>query len=495
MTSSPTLILQMQRMGDLIMTFPLMGYLQVVEPQHPLWVVAEPCFFTELLHLAPKATFFPPEAASRLARHTYHRVINLSHRPDAAALSGTLQCEHRVGPYTQADTAHIAGFWQLYRSSLVHNNRHNLFHWTDLHILDCTYGPDAANGLARITYPMPTSPQSGCVGIFTGASEAHKRPTPALLGAVAKGLLRKGLKPVFLGGPDDVALGAEAQEVSGIAGSNLCGRFSVQELATLMQSLDLFISADTGPMHLAVWTGTPTLNLSMGPVNAWETGPASPKHFVLRSSLSCTGCWQCPHASPPCHTAFHPARIVLTAHTIIHAPQNLGRLQFSGLELLQSQRDERGLYCLQPVETREPKPRDLLSRFWQEFFIALHSQQTSARAIAISTTLAKQNPHLFAHALQHIVQLSKLITKHLASAQSKQHQSQAKMPKQAHSEGPCALPLPMGFWQMTPPLLRPLSSFVHMVLQNTDYAPSGWSTALEAIGACATTMQAASPKK
>lgn len=495
MSNTPTLILQMQRMGDLIMTFPLMGYLQVVEPQHPLWVVAEPCFFNELLHLAPKATFFPPEAATRLTSQTYHRVINLSHRADAAALSGVLQCKHRTGPYTQDGSAHIAGFWQLYRSSLVHNNRHNLFHWTDLHILDCTYGPDGPSSLARITYPMPTSPQRGCVGIFTGASEPHKRPSPALLGAVAKGLLRKGIKPVFLGGPDDVALGAEAQNISGIADSNLCGRFSIQELASLMQGLDLFISADTGPMHLAVWTGTPTLNLSMGPVNAWETGPASPKHFVLRSNSSCTGCWQCPHASPPCHTAFHPARIVLTAHTIIRAPQNLGRLQFSGLDLLQSQRDERGLYFLQPVPPHEPNPRDLLSRFWQEFFIALHNQQSSTRAEAASVALAKKNPQLFAHALQHIIQLSKLLTKHLTSSQSRQRQNQGTIPKQAHCEGPYAQPLPASFWQMTPPLLRPLSSFVHLVLQNADYAPNGWSTALEAISTCATVLQTGSSKK
>lgn len=483
MNENPTLILQMQRMGDLIMSFPLMGYLQALEPQHPLWIVAEPCFFNELLHLAPKATFFPPEAAPQLTNRSYHRIINLSHRPDAADLSGSLHCTHRLGPYTQAGVTHIAGFWQLYRSSLVHNNRHNLFHWTDLHILDCA---DKAEDLARIEYPLPSSPQRGCVGLFTGASEARKRPSPALLGAVAKGLLRKGLSPIFLGGPSDIALGAEAQEVSGIAGSNLCGRFSVQELATLMYSLDLFITADTGPMHLAVWTGTPTLNLSMGPVNAWETGPASPHHYILRSNASCTGCWQCPHVSPACHTAFHPARIVLCAHAIIRAPHMLERLDFPGLQILQSQRDTRGLYRLQPMGLHAPTPRDLLSRFWQEFFITLHGQHNAEATNAACAALAQQSPQLLVRGRQHILQFSKQLTKHLSGVREhcRGHRAQ-----EICTDGPYTPPLPKDFWQTTPPLLRPLSSFVHLLLQNAEYAPSAWETALEAIALCATLMR------
>lgn len=481
MSDNPTLILQMQRMGDLIMTFPLMGYLQVLEPQHPLWIVAEPCFFKELLHIAPKATFFPPSAAPQLSHHSYHRVINLSHRPDAAELSGSLRCEQRLGPYTQSGVSHIAGFWQLYRSSLVHNNRHNLFHWTDLHLMDCI---DQADALARIAYPPPEAAQRGCVGIFTGASEAHKRPSPALLGAVAKGLLRKGFTPLFLGGPDDIALGIEAQEAAGIAGSNQCGRFSLPELTGLMQSLDLFITADTGPMHLAVWAGTPTLNLSMGPVNAWETGPASPQHYVLRSTASCTGCWQCLHAEPVCHRAFQPARIILAAHAIIRAPQSLERLHFPALQLLRSQRDERGLYRLEPVGPHELRPRDLLSRFWQEFFISLSGQHNAATEAACAD-LARCTPRLLEKCQEHLVQLSKQLTRHLNSAQ---HKQTAPVPASGR------IALPTQFWQLTPPALRPLSSFVHLLLQNEEYAPSAWDAAMEAIALCARMMQLARKK-
>ena len=44
----PLLVLQMQRMGDLILTFPLLGWLARHNPGHPVWTVAEPRFFSAL---------------------------------------------------------------------------------------------------------------------------------------------------------------------------------------------------------------------------------------------------------------------------------------------------------------------------------------------------------------------------------------------------------------------------------------------------------------
>lgn len=468
MTAAPSLILQMQRMGDLILTFPLMGYLQAQEPDRPLWVVSEPDFFQELLHIAPKATFFPPEAQEQLRTVTYHHIINLSHRPDAAALSGTLHCQQRIGAYSCKNISYINGFWQLYRSSVVHNNRHNLFHWSDLNLLDSLESP---TDLARIYHPLPTSPKQGCVGIFTGASETLKRPSPELLGAIAKGLLRKGLKPIFLGGPEDVNFGAEAEKLAGIARSNLCGRFSLKELATLLHSLDLFICADTGPMHLAAWTGTPTLNLSMGPVNAWETGPTSPGHYVLRAKRSCTGCWQCTRPEALCHKAFQASRVVLTAHTIINAPQHLGRLEYSSLELCKTSRDQRGLYNLQPITGAALTPRQTLSRFWQEWFIMCSGSQLHNEVESARKELLEHYPLLFKHMQQQVIVLSRQLNILL-----RQH------PKV----------LSENFWQTSPPLLRPLSGYLQMLLQNQEYTKEAWGNALSTVASCAKTMNTTS---
>ena len=136
MSAAPNLIIQLQRMGDLVMSFPLLAWLKAADPTRPLWVLAEPGFFEPLMPLSPDAVFFPPEAEEQLARTPLHRVINLSHRPEAARLASRMKAEYLLGPYASGEVVRIKGAWQLYRASLVHNNRHNLLHWADLNALD-----------------------------------------------------------------------------------------------------------------------------------------------------------------------------------------------------------------------------------------------------------------------------------------------------------------------------------------------------------------------
>ena len=131
MAEAPNLIIQLQRMGDLVLSFPLFAWLRRLEPDRPLWVAAEPSFYEALLPLAPPVVFAPPGAAS-LRRTRFHRVINLSHRPEAARLAGELRAEFRAGGVERDGVERIVGAWHLYRASLVQNNRHNRFHWADL---------------------------------------------------------------------------------------------------------------------------------------------------------------------------------------------------------------------------------------------------------------------------------------------------------------------------------------------------------------------------
>lgn len=460
MSNAPILILQMQRMGDLILTFPLLGWLQRRYPDHPLWVVAESRFFQGLMQLAPKVVFFPPEMADRLAHTTYHSVINLSHRPDAARLSGILRTEHRLGSYTRGGGTYIAGFWQLYRASIVHNNRHNRFHWGDLHLLD-TLPPET---MPKLGYPEPMAPETtsrGCVGLFVGASEPEKRPEPPFWGALGRALLRKGLRPLFLGGPEDKPLARAAEQAAGITGCNMCGRFSLVQLAHTLRTLDLFVTPDTGPMHLAAWVGTPVLNLSMGNVNAWETGPVASGHHILRTTSSCGGCWQCCRTRPVCREAFHPSRVALVVQTLISHPAQAGRLELPGLALYRTGRDTRGLYVLDTVGQKPTGSRDILGNFWKSWFLA--ASDPTCHPTDLSETLgrlASANPALPDVLRRTTLKLSMEITRQIRRG---------------------GAPFPSDFWKAHPPLLRPLTGYLHLCLQNGEYGAASWQAALDAV--------------
>lgn len=69
--AAPNLILQVQRLGDLVLSFPLFSWLAQAEPEHPVWVVAEPEFFNALMPLAPSVVFFPPTAEKELGRQGF----------------------------------------------------------------------------------------------------------------------------------------------------------------------------------------------------------------------------------------------------------------------------------------------------------------------------------------------------------------------------------------------------------------------------------------
>jgi len=401
---------------------------------------------------APDVVFFAPEAAPNLAGRGYRRVINLSHRPDAARLCAKLDAEESFGMLQNAEHTAINGYWQLYRASLVHNNRHNRFHWSDLNMLDIF----APRDMQRMPQARPKAAGQGRVGLFVGASEAEKRPAPPFWAELALALSRKHIKTVFLGGPQDNALAAEAAQLARMPKLNLCGRFDLRAFAEFLQELDLLIVPDTGPMHLAAWLGTPTLNLSLGPVHAWETGPAAPGHHVLRSNISCYGCWSCPRGDIICRRAFTPARTALLAQNLLQYPQRLASLRLPGLILCRTGRTEQGLFELLPALPRPESSRDALGRFWQAWFLERAPQRHQADSHKELHALAGRFPRLLpplrraiAHAMPHCVRALRTGTA-----------------------------LPPSFWETSPLLLRPFTSWMQLYLQNERHGKSAWEHAL-----------------
>jgi ADP-heptose:LPS heptosyltransferase len=197
----PILVIQMQRMGDLILSYPLFLWLERVYPGHPIWVMAEPTFAVPLARLSPHVRYLDFAHSGEVLREKFHLVINLSHRTRSMELAGRLQCESLVGGYIRDGVTRIAGVWQEYRTSLTHNNRHNRFHWADLNALD-VIPPQV---MSETRWPMPrVMPESlRKVGLFLGASEAEKRPTAAFWAELVGELERRGHIPVLLGGPGE----------------------------------------------------------------------------------------------------------------------------------------------------------------------------------------------------------------------------------------------------------------------------------------------------
>jgi heptosyltransferase-1 len=72
---------------------------------------------------------------------------------------------------------------------------------------------------------------------------------------------------------------------------NWAGETTLKELAALASLSDLFITTDTGPMHLAAAAGAKVLAL-FGPTAPWRTGPYGKSHTVVRTGIACSPCFK-----------------------------------------------------------------------------------------------------------------------------------------------------------------------------------------------------------
>jgi ADP-heptose:LPS heptosyltransferase len=69
------------------------------------------------------------------------------------------------------------------------------------------------------------------------------------------------------------------------------GRLDLPGLAALLARLDVFVTSDTGPMHLAAAMGTAVVAL-FGPSHPARYGPIARRQRIVRVDLPCSPCGQ-----------------------------------------------------------------------------------------------------------------------------------------------------------------------------------------------------------
>jgi heptosyltransferase-2 len=70
---------------------------------------------------------------------------------------------------------------------------------------------------------------------------------------------------------------------------NLAGKTSLKQVIAILDLADIFITNDSGPMHLAVSLNTPTIAL-FGPESPMRYGPLGDKHLAIYKNHDCSPC-------------------------------------------------------------------------------------------------------------------------------------------------------------------------------------------------------------
>jgi ADP-heptose:LPS heptosyltransferase len=244
----------------------------------------------------------------------YDRVVNLTFNRRSAFLTKCLGCQDERGMTTAQDgNVLVKNSWMKYFVDFHLYRQLNRFNIVDLFAL----GGSGPGNFHPIRLAVPRAMQewgraylnkSGSpevwVAIQVGASDPMKAWRPEYFGRVMASLSQKRHVGFVLIGTnkEEVAVKEAIRCYRQAGGSGiLCeavGHTTVPQLVALLEICQLMVTNDTGPMHLAVGVKTPVLNVSVGHVDFWETGPFGPGHWVVQPDIVCGPCGfdkVCPH--------------------------------------------------------------------------------------------------------------------------------------------------------------------------------------------------------
>ena len=130
------------------------------------------------------------------------------------------------------------------------------------------------------------------VGFFPGAGWKLREWMPERFAAVGDRLVEHfNANVLIFGGPKEAALVQTVANLMNAQAIPFAGNLEVRQLAACLEKCDLFLTNDTGPMHIAAAVGTPTVSL-FGPGNHIRFQPLGTLHQTLRHAVPCSPCKQ-----------------------------------------------------------------------------------------------------------------------------------------------------------------------------------------------------------
>lgn len=220
-----------------------------------------------------------------LAKKSWHSAFLLSHTPKISSN------QHLCVQYAQ----------------LAMSNNHEWNHET----------PPLALYIPKKTFLKPT------MGINAGATYGSaKRWFPERFAEVGAAF-SQNFDILIFGGPNEIAMAKEIEDNLlrlGVTNyTNIAGKTTIQELCANIGGCSLFITNDSGPMHIAAAYQVPSVAI-FGPTKYKETSQwMNEKSTIVRHEMKCSPCMK-----RECPLGHHECMTTITAKEVIEAVTKLG---------------------------------------------------------------------------------------------------------------------------------------------------------------------------
>lgn len=298
--------------GDAVMSLPALQTLRERFPDAHIAILARPWvadlyarepFCDEVIvYEAPKA-WRGLSAKWRIARDLRRRrfdcALLLQNAFEAAALVWAARIPERIGYDRDARGVLLTNAVAVPKPGEI--PKHQRFYYLELlrrSGLIEGYSPDVQ---VRLSRGAGAGHGSGrVIGVSPGAAYGNaKRWLPERFVETAKRLADElGASVAVFGSKQEAELGGEiasALSSQGVEAVNLAGTTSLREFIELAAACELFLTNDSGSMHIASALGVPTV-VVFGPTDEFATGPAGERFAVIREPVECAPCHnrECP---------------------------------------------------------------------------------------------------------------------------------------------------------------------------------------------------------
>ena len=147
------------------------------------------------------------------------------------------------------------------------------------------------------------------LAVHLGAGAAAKRWPIRHWQDLVDRFLNEGWRVVVIGGAEDSAIAGQLAPHPDLI--DWTGRLALTETVALLEIAELFIGSDSGPAHLAASAETPSVILFSGTNRPGQWRPWSRRALVLRHKVACRPCHHktCPLLDHPCMAHLTPDRV------------------------------------------------------------------------------------------------------------------------------------------------------------------------------------------
>lgn len=295
------LVIQLRQLGDILLTTPIVRELKRTVPgcsitflSHDMGrLVLDQCPYIDDFFTYGSTWTFRQELAlaKTLRSREYDYAFDFMNNPRSAL--------YALGSSAKKRIAFRSARWWCYNHTIPRQGPRQYIVKDKFRILEAAgFHPDPNNADQLILpwFEKDTGPMMKFFGLHSRANEAPLRvaisPTHRRVvrrwpleryAKLADHLTRDwGAFVTWLWGPGEES---EIDHVMGLCheSSYKAPKTSFRELAALIGNVDLFIGNSNGPSHVAVASGTPSLQLH-GPTRAWAWCPMNDRHIAIQAS-------------------------------------------------------------------------------------------------------------------------------------------------------------------------------------------------------------------